>query len=384
MLDWAYRFLISNYRLENFPPGCVQTTRAIRTLEDTLILPSTVGLHDANGKPIIGSWLERGPETHADYPFGQPKSIDTKAYLAEAQELNEGVFLPYCNLNHFGHLLTESAGWLWPFLDKTKNLLKECDQETRLLIADLKEDRRHHENVARLVGMPIDKVQSCLALERPIFCRRLHLPVPSMINRRWIADHHFEAVQRLTDSHYGITESERNELLKISSDPNLSDKIYLSRSQLSPDHRLLIGESRLETELRNRGWKIVYPELLSIKEQLRVLAQSQTIAGESGSAFHLLMYFGHRFANKSVVMLGVRKPSRDPRITNFIAQFRKQSVGFVYFACLGFKLRRLRQSKPTADQTPMMDRQMLATPRWIASRIDEFPRLDTPNRAGDS
>ena len=65
-------------------------------------------------------------------------------------------------------------------------------------------------------------------------------------------------------------------------------RIWLSRSGSDPEYRSLHAP-RLEQELSGRGWRVVQPETLPVSEQLELLATAGRVAGEQGSAFHLLV-----------------------------------------------------------------------------------------------
>ena len=69
-------------------------------------------------------------------------------------------------------------------------------------------------------------------------------------------------------------------------DPDL--RVWLSRSGSDSEYRSL-HEARLEEQLADHGWTIVQPETLPISEQLELLATAGRVAGEQGSAFHLVM-----------------------------------------------------------------------------------------------
>ena len=69
-------------------------------------------------------------------------------------------------------------------------------------------------------------------------------------------------------------------------DPDL--RVWLSRSGSDSGYRSLHA-ARLEAQLTEHGWTIVQPETLPIGEQLELLATAGRVAGEQGSAFHLVM-----------------------------------------------------------------------------------------------
>ncbi len=64
-------------------------------------------------------------------------------------------------------------------------------------------------------------------------------------------------------------------------------RLWLSRSQLDSDARDLNAEAT-EARLEAAGWTVIHPQTLSIRDQLAHLSRAEVIAGEEGSAFHLL------------------------------------------------------------------------------------------------
>ena len=115
----------------------------------------------------------------------------------------------------------------------------------------------------------------------------------------------------------------------------------------------------------------MHPEQLSIPEQLNALAGARVIAGEAGSAFHLLMYFGREFSRKSVIQLGVCGIRRDPRIINFVEQFRQQPVDFRYLCCLGFCTHADAPGTPNlGSQSP--HRRVIVPTRLLAWRLERL------------
>ena len=64
------------------------------------------------------------------------------------------------------------------------------------------------------------------------------------------------------------------------------EKVYFSRTKikdcLNRDH----GECAIERVFRKKGYKIIYPETISFKEQLSILSQCQFFAATEGSVSH--------------------------------------------------------------------------------------------------
>jgi hypothetical protein len=107
-------------------------------------------------------------------------------------------------------------------------------------------------------------------LNEPTRFRRVHVPRAGYRIKDWCSD-------QQTDFLAAYPARER--------DPDL--KIWLSRAEADAD----LGSTfafRLDRQLAIDGWCVVRPEKLPIREQLELLARATRVAGEEGSAFHLL------------------------------------------------------------------------------------------------
>lgn len=382
MLTLLRSLLVREMSLEHFPPTDTGQQRGVREFQNCMIMPDSAGLHDSRGVPIPGTFLERGFVGNVDYPYGYPPPIDLQSAKQSAETLSRVVFLPYSDLAPFGHLLTEGAGWFWPFFDDHfRSLLLEEDlsspnQYPVIVLVDRPKGSITTEKISAWLGVPKTCVRLTSELQQPIDCQRVTVPIPSMVNRRYILPHHFQGVQRLLDRVDEGAPAEWIQAIESAGNPNLVNRIYLSRAKLPKSYRLLHREQELEDWLRDFGWDIVYPEQLSIAEQLSHLASARTIAGEAGSAFHLLMALGNHFAEKRVAMLGVRRVGRDPRVMNYIAQFRNQPVDFRYLGCLGFSPR--KSGTNDGGNSLQMDRYLFASPKRTAQWLNKIANEPNP------
>jgi Glycosyltransferase 61 len=298
-------------------------------LHDGLLFPGAHGVFDRLGRPIPESFLRRGPGA-SEYPYGEPQAQEVPG----ASGLDWGgeiLFVPYARFEIFGHLLTEAAAHLSLLLDPEVQLLATtAAQATVVLAAD---SDQAIEPVRSLLGLEPHRIRSTRSLLRPLFCPRVLIPRPSMINRCAVERRHFLAVQRLLDRRHhlaGASAGKGGLGGQIAADPGQA-RLYLGRSRLPPECRRVAGEDLLEAELRRRGWSVVYPETLPLSEQLRLLAEAPVIAGCIGSAMHLLMYFGEGFAGRPLIGLG----PIDRRLNrNFVYQFLQQRLDYRQISCL--------------------------------------------------
>ena len=66
--------------------------------------------------------------------------------------------------------------------------------------------------------------------------------------------------------------------------------VFVSRSRLATDARVVAGERTLERALAAAGHRIVHPETLSTPEQLEVFSSHRRYAGVIGSAMHNVLF----------------------------------------------------------------------------------------------
>ncbi|MDI7776356.1 glycosyltransferase 61 family protein [Asticcacaulis sp. EMRT-3] len=71
----------------------------------------------------------------------------------------------------------------------------------------------------------------------------------------------------------------------------LSRKVFFSRRQLAFSARRSVPNiADIENALRDRGYAIVFPETLSIPEQIRIMREARVVIGEDGSALHNIIF----------------------------------------------------------------------------------------------
>lgn len=72
-------------------------------------------------------------------------------------------------------------------------------------------------------------------------------------------------------------------------DTDIYDKIYVSRTKLDNKHKTL-GEEKIEKIFAKNGFKIIYPEKLSLERQISLIKNCRVLAGCAGTALHLALF----------------------------------------------------------------------------------------------
>jgi hypothetical protein len=196
--------------------------------------------------------------------------------------------------NAFGHLLLEGLSRLWyakahPDLP----IVWACRRGTQ---SDLLPWQR---DILGVVGLRNEVI---LLREETRF-RAVHVPEPGYRIKDWFSKQQADFLARYPAR---------------ARDAGL--KLWLSRSGLPFEDRSLHAD-RLEGILAEHGWTIFQPERHPIEEQLSMLASASRVAGEQGSAFHLVVLLA------DVRGLELDILCRDPRLSAEEQNQNYQTIG---------------------------------------------------------
>lgn len=165
--------------------------------------------------------------------------------------------------NHFGHFLTDSLSRLWFLLDKANAQKKVC------YIADTPE----HPYIEFLYLFGLKQEQMIWINEVTQFAEVI-VPEPSF--RYW--DYFHKDYKRTCDK---IRES-------VSGAYNYK-KVYFSRNEYVKG-AFTFGELPIEQTFARKGYKVFYPDRLSMKQKLKILANCEYFAGTSGTGMHNILW----------------------------------------------------------------------------------------------
>ena len=317
------------------------------------------GLHCRDGQPIRQTYLARGTGLD-DFPFGAPVPVDAVIEFS-GQISTPCVWLRFVLFWHFGHMITETAGNVWPlfwdsFLDQFPNGL------TVLVPA---EHRQEIDFLERMVGRSGLSFVSTCSLPKPLLLDQVFVPRPSMVDRGMISVAHPEVMRRFLARYRRCIplEGQACSVAWLASNPHghawmhglvpsggssSLGKVYVSRSMLPEHYRQLEGEKELEELLLECGWSICYPEKLSLSQQLEVLASARVLAGCTGSAFHLLMACGLP-RHVAVVLITLDYGLE----INFQNQFKLQGVNAHVLPCLSHTGDKQGSSRNVRSEIPL-------------------------------
>ena len=70
----------------------------------------------------------------------------------------------------------------------------------------------------------------------------------------------------------------------------IATPVYLSRTMAKHTSRTFANEREIEEFCRKRGFKIVHPEQLSLRDQVKLFNSHDVFVGVQGSAFHSALF----------------------------------------------------------------------------------------------
>lgn len=348
----SYLKPIRTRTLEDFETSQSSAHGGVIVRENCLLTPGAKSIHHRNGQPIIESFIRRGYLGNYRFAYGNPEAI-VEFPEEPMDRIETAIILPCIYFNHFGLLLTEKAGWLSELMDPESKIWEDAGNDCTIVLVgkDCKQEERFIEGMSRLFDMTDDRIKTSRDIVNVTECRKVLIPQPTFLLslNADIDIRHFRTVRELVDRWYGVayeTILERRRMREEASGGG-NGKIYLSRSRLTNDLRKIIHEEELESLLRRSGWRIVHPETLPVVEQLSALNDARVIAGNLGSAMHLLMYFGLEARSKAVIAIGTESIETvgNSWVYDFVTQFRKQGILFWHLACLDFDEQGLEEKK---------------------------------------
>ena len=299
----------------------------LASYNNCFLLPECSGAISAETNQLLDfSYLRRGPNmTIQPYPSIIPDEALSRSKVNT--NIKSAILIPYFEFGHFGHLLTETAGILWPFLNKSLNY-----SDSQICVNS--KVGHYIDSFLKLFDLSKDQVYSPKRFDNSIcFAENIILIKPSIINSYAMHHSHIEntsnLVDRLIDGQFFL-----NDPVDIDSSEqyikslNL-DKLYISRRRLSAYQRRITNEAELENLLVENGWFIFHPQEFSLKEQIQILTYANVIAGASGSGFHALMAVTKPELKKIYVFTngGVGN-------INFLNQFSIQQINAEFIHCL--------------------------------------------------
>ncbi len=168
---------------------------------------------------------------------------------------------------HFGHFLLEHMNRIYALLDKKYKNMKV------VLINDqcVNPVPQYMFNFLELFGV---KHGNIIILDKTTRFKRVYVPIQG---------YNMDVYSSIA---FGKT---FDCIAKNVPDTKVYDKIYVSRAALDDRHKIF-GEEKVQRVFEKNGFKIIYPEKLSLKKQISLIKNCSVLAGCAGTALHMGLF----------------------------------------------------------------------------------------------
>lgn len=187
-----------------------------------------------------------------------------------AETCNESVIFGGFLVNHFGHFMLEAFSRLWYIVNHPSSPYKY-----KIVFCTINGISSWYRNFLELAGIPLDRV---VFIDKITNFQKIIIPDESIMSWDYI---HFEF---FLPYEYMISNAR-----KICNGHEKYSKIYLSKSSYSAGCKC-VGEEYFEKFFRNKGFKILYPETLSITEMVYLVSNAKEIVTTLGTLSHYFLF----------------------------------------------------------------------------------------------
>lgn len=246
---------------------------------DVVVVPGFDALYSKDGVRIDLSTrvtlprdMPAAASSAARVESGYGKYTPARIEVPRALEVFEETTL-YGGLSwpHYGHFLTDGMSRLWA--------LDHAPQSWPVLYLDRAHPDFGSEPFSATVVRFLQLESRLLRFRRPTLVRRLFIPAPAI-----------EHAYRIYFSHAAPHVRTATRVLERRKSAFKGKPVYLSRSSLPSDLRRSAQERELEQKLAEIGMQTIYPERVSMEDQIDIFNNSPVIAGMIGSAFHTELF----------------------------------------------------------------------------------------------
>ena len=253
-------------------------TLSFRIIQDGYIQPVNScrvhGLFDSEGKYANGSsFREGGGWPQQD---GQDNLYIIPPKIADsAEHKHEKVIYVGALLKMWGHFITDSMRLLW-FLRSGEYKEKYSEYPITYIPMHNFKAEGSYKRLLEILGVNISLLTPITSL---VSYDKIILPDECF----FIADE----TRCFTQEYVEMIDCVRNYAL-ANIRPTSAKKVYYSYSRYNNGKS--IGEDKLEKYFASKGYEVIYPETLSLDEQLNILANCESFASTIGSCSHNMVF----------------------------------------------------------------------------------------------
>ena len=218
----------------------------------------TFGVLDSDRRVVLASVSTRG---------GDKGNLPRVTVGANTPYIDADVI--YCcggwTFFHFGHFLLECMNRMYPVLDS-----KYTDCKYVFAVLDMRPVPEYVYQVFDLLGVPRENI---LVINQTTQFRTVYVPEQSFDICRYSSTIYARLGRKISRA---VGPGARY------------DKVYVSRLKLGA--RKTFGEELIQKIFEKNGYTVIYPEQMSIRDQIAAVKNCKYLAGLAGTALHLALF----------------------------------------------------------------------------------------------
>ena len=176
----------------------------------------------------------------------------------------------------WGHFITDCMRLLW-FLRSKEYKEKYLECPVICLYESEKLLSSNYKRLLEILGIDFSKLIPITKLTK---YKQIILPDECFFTQK-------NGVRYFTSEYVGMFDAVRD-FATANAKPTKSDKVYFSYSRYKKSR--IFGEDKLEKYFVSKGYDIIYPETLSLDEQLNILINAKSFASTVGSCSHNTLF----------------------------------------------------------------------------------------------
>lgn len=224
------------------------------------------GLVDKDGNFIKQSGFQFCNNQTENLDWGGPYGFDPDTVNNIRQEI---IFAGFINNNEWGHFIADWSTRLWYVMDNDLPIYFCCREKQMEILKNI-------QDLIELCGIDIDRIHVLMSGEKPYRFTRVFLPESSLTAKV----HNIEFLKPFKKAVANA---------RAVNDPSkFNKKIYLTRTRMK--YCKEVGEKDIEHIFAKRGFQVVAPEKLSVREQVCMFAGCRELASLDGSAPHGIVF----------------------------------------------------------------------------------------------
>ncbi|MBB1298295.1 DUF563 domain-containing protein [Pseudoalteromonas sp. SR41-7] len=245
----------------------IDSAKSVRSELDLKSRTMPINIYDCAGNLVESSHHFRGPK-HDFFKYDKNTELDLSNNYTKIE--GDTIYLGWL-IPHYGHFLMETLSrcWVLELLEKKSNykfLFNYYNKGN-----DFIKDKKWAKEFLLSFGIHEEDI---IFAEKNFYFEKLIIPSQSLILHSSVNVKSQKYIWHKIKSFFK-PEGLRNDR-----------KVYLSRKLLKKEKRRLANEDKVEAIFSKFGFEIIYPETLSLKEQVNLLHNSKIVVGPSGSALH--------------------------------------------------------------------------------------------------